>query len=47
MSGSCTLVCKYTDKTEHLGFHGISEGESTLMIYDRRLNLQNKWNKTF
>ena len=28
-------------------FMGYLKGESTLMIYDRHPNLQNKWNRTF
>ena len=29
------------------GFKGYLKGKSTLMIYDRHPNLQNKWNKAF
>lgn len=28
-------------------FKGYLKGKSTLMIYDRHSNLQNKWNKVF
>ena len=47
MHSPCTSLCKHTAKDEHLDFHGISQGKSTLMIYDRHANLQNKWNKAF
>lgn len=42
MSGSRTPLCKYTTKDEYLDFHGVFKGESTLMLYDRHPNLQNK-----
>ena len=31
----------------HIKFYGLLKGKSTLMIYDRRPELQSKWNKAF
>ena len=47
MHRSCAPLCKYTAENERLDFHGYLKGKSTLMIYDRHPNLQNKWNKAF
>lgn len=47
MRGSHPFKRSDTAETEHIKFHGISERESTLMIYDRHPELQSKWDKTF
>ena len=47
MCGSCALKCFNAAEVEHIKLHGISEGKSTWMIYDRHPNLQSKWDKAF
>ena len=47
MHRSRTLVHKHTAEDECLELMGYLKGKSTLMIYDRHPELQNKWNKAF
>ena len=47
MYRSCTFKRSNSTKTQSIRLHGVSEGKSTLMIYDRHPELQSKWIKRF
>lgn len=47
MRGSYISECSNIAKTGQTKFHGYLKRKSTLMIYDRHLKLQSKWDKSF
>ena len=48
MSRSYTYVCEYTTKIVYIIIHGIFEGKSTLIIFERHANLKYKYgNRAF
>ena len=47
MRWSCAFKRSNTAEDKYIEFHGELKGKSTIMVYDRYLEQQSKWDKVF